>query len=221
MSSSARMNKIPFRTFQQNVMAKQKRRSKTSLKSRLRRPVYFIPGAVLLLGLALSISSMVYGAHLEGSDSFCASCHTQPESRFFQRTQQQTSVDLASFHQTKDVRCIDCHSGPGVTGRMGAFLVGGKDLVAYLTHTDQQPAPLTVPIRDGNCLKCHADVTQTRSFNRHFHAFLPQWQAQDPNAASCVDCHSSHTTGGASSLQFLQEGPTSQVCQDCHSSLRR
>ncbi len=221
MSSAARMNRIPAPTCQKSVVSKHKRRSKTSLKARLRRPAYFIPGAVLLLALALSLSSMVYAAHLEGSDSFCASCHTQPESQYFERTQQQTSVDLASFHQTKDIRCIDCHSGSGVTGRVGAFMVGGKDLVAFLTHTDHQPAPLTVPIGDGNCLKCHSDVTQTRSFNRHFHAFLPQWQAQDPNAASCVDCHTSHTTGGDSSLQFLQEGPTGQVCQDCHGSFHR
>jgi predicted CXXCH cytochrome family protein len=202
-------------------VSKHSRRSKPSLAVRFRQPRYYVPGLVLLVGLALSLSAMIYGAHLEGSDAFCASCHTQPESQYFQRTQQTSSVDLASFHQTKATHCIDCHSGSGVTGRLGAFIVGGKDLVAFLTHTDHQPAPLTVPVGDGNCLKCHSDVTQTQSFNRHFHAFLPQWQAVDPNAATCVDCHTSHTTSGTSSLLFLVEAPTSQVCQDCHSSFSR
>lgn len=202
-------------------MTKRSRRSKPSLAVQLRQPRVLIPGLILLVGLVLSVSGMLYAAHLEGSDAFCASCHSQPETKYFQRTQQNKSVDLASFHQTKVTHCIDCHSGPGVTGRLGAFLVGGRDLVAYLTHTDTQPAPLTVPIGDHNCLKCHADVTQTQSFNRHFHAFLPQWQAADPNAATCVDCHTSHTTAGASSLMFLVDAPTTQVCQDCHRSFAR
>jgi predicted CXXCH cytochrome family protein len=200
-------------------MTKRSRRSKSGLANRFREPRYYVPGLVLLLALGLSLSGMLYAAHLEGSDTFCASCHTQPETKYFHRTQQNDTVDLASFHQTKAVHCIDCHSGPGVTGRLGAFFVGGKDLVAYLTHTDQQPAPLTVPIGDGNCLKCHSDVTQTTSFNRHFHRFLPRWQAVDPNAATCVDCHSSHTTAGTAALQYLIEAPTSQVCQDCHRSV--
>lgn len=202
-------------------MTKRSRRSQPSLASRLRQPRYYIPGLVLVVAAALSLSGMVYSAHLEGSDAFCASCHTQPESDYFQRTQQGQTVDLASFHQTKATNCIDCHSGQGVTGRLGAFFVGGKDLVAFVTHTDHQPAPLTVPVGDGNCLKCHSDVTQTTSFNRHFHAFLPQWQAVDPNAATCVDCHTSHTTDGSASLLFLVDAPTGRVCQDCHQSVAR
>ncbi|MGA9190635.1 MAG: NapC/NirT family cytochrome c [Anaerolineales bacterium] len=202
-------------------MTRRNRRAKPNLAARLRQPRYFIPGLILLLGLVFSISGMLYAAHLEGSDAFCASCHTQPETKYFQRTQQSQSVDLASFHQTKSVHCIDCHSGRGVTGRLGAFMVGGRDMIAYLTHTDTQPAPLTVPIGDVNCLKCHSDVTQTTSFNRHFHRFLPQWQAVDRNAATCVSCHTSHTTAGSASLQFLVNAPTSQVCQDCHSSFAR
>jgi predicted CXXCH cytochrome family protein len=200
-------------------MSKRKRRSKPSLAARFRQPRYYVPGLIVLIGLGLSLSGMVYAAHLEGSDAFCASCHTQPESQYYQRTQKTASVDLASFHQTKSTHCIDCHSGPGITGRLGAFLVGGKDLVAFVTHTDQQPAPLTVPVGDSNCLKCHAAVTQTRNFNRHFHAFLPRWQAVDPNAATCVDCHTSHTTAGKASVQFLIDSPTARVCQACHQSI--
>ena len=199
-------------------MSKHNRRKKPSLAARFHQPRYYVPGLILLVAAVLSLSGMLYAAHLEGSDAFCASCHTQPESQYFQRTQQTDSVDLASFHQTKATHCIDCHSGPGITGRLGAFMVGGGDLVAFLTHTARQPAPLTVPIGDGNCLKCHSDVTQTKSFNRHFHAFLPRWQAVDRNAATCVDCHTAHTTDGASNVMFLVDAPTTKVCQDCHQS---
>jgi predicted CXXCH cytochrome family protein len=201
-------------------MAKTKTKRERSLLTRWRRSWTFVPGLIALAGLGLAVSGMVYAAHLEGSDAFCASCHTQPESQYFDRSQASGPVDLASFHRSKATNCIDCHSGAGVTGRLGAFLVGGHDLIAFVTHTDTQPAPLTVPIGDSHCLKCHADVVQTRDFNRHFHAFLPQWQAQDPNAATCVDCHSAHTLTGAADVMYLVENPTTQVCQTCHNSFR-
>lgn len=181
---------------------------------------WFIPSLLMIVGLGTAVSSMLVGAHLEASDAFCASCHTQPESQYFDRSQAQAPVDLASYHRSQATNCIDCHSGSGLTGRLGAFMVGGHDLIAYMTHTDTQPAPLTVPIGDHNCLKCHADVVQTRSFDRHFHAFLPQWQAADPNAATCVACHSGHTTSGAANVMYLIESPTTQVCQACHQSFQ-
>jgi predicted CXXCH cytochrome family protein len=201
-------------------MPRKTRRKRTSFWILWRQSRFFIPGIILIAGLGLAVSGMVYAAQLEGSDAFCASCHSQPESQYFDRSQASTPVDLASFHREKATNCIDCHSGRGVTGRIGAFMVGGHDLIAFVTHTDTQPAPLTVPIGDSNCLKCHADVVQTRDFNRHFHAFLPQWQAQDPHAATCVSCHSAHTTAGTADLMYLVENPTTQVCQTCHQSFR-
>jgi predicted CXXCH cytochrome family protein len=169
-------------------------------------------GIVLLLTTGILLTA----AHLEENDGFCASCHSQPETTFFQRTQTTDAVDLASSHYTHQVKCIDCHSGPGVTGRLGAMRVGAGDLIAFATHTDTQPAPLTVPIDDANCLKCHPDVANTRDFNRHFHAFLSRWQAIDKTAATCVDCHSAHSTDGSASLGFLQQARTERVCQRCH-----
>src|SRR5574341_2130323 len=119
----------------------------------------------LILGL-LAVGGGIFfsAAHMEENDAFCASCHTQPESTYFNRSQAAQAVDVASFHHGQSVRCIDCHSGSGLVGRMGGMLVGAGDLLAFVTHTAQQPAPLTVPIRDENCLKCHADTPRTRQF---------------------------------------------------------
>lgn len=198
-----------------------RRRSAPKRKVRsFRSKSVWIPGVILAVGLLFAGASLAYGAHLEESDAFCASCHTQPETKYFQRRLQNPATDLANFHYAKGVKCIDCHSGGGVVGRVQGEMVGAKDLAAFLTHTDVQPAVLTVPIGDGNCLKCHGNVEATQDFNRHFHAFLPRWQAIDPNAASCVDCHSSHTTDGSPSLQFLEQNRTEQVCNDCHRALR-
>lgn len=183
---------------------------------KLRWPVWAALGAVLLFAGA----GIATGATLEERDGFCASCHTQPESTFFERTQA-AAVDLASKHQASwATRCIDCHSGPGVSGRASAMALGARDLATWVTHTDQQPAPLTVPISDATCLKCHADVPATQDFNRHFHAFLARWQGLDPNAATCVSCHTGHSTDGDPSLGYLQQDRTQQVCNSCHQVLR-
>ncbi len=175
------------------------------------------PMAIVLVLIFAGGSGFVTIKHVEDKDAFCASCHTQPETTYFQRTGAATPVDLATQHHNQAAtNCIDCHSGPGTTGRIGAMMVGAGDLFAYVTGRARQPAPLTVPIADANCLKCHTDVATTRDFNRHFHALLSRWQAIDKNAATCVDCHSAHTTTGTASLVFLERTQTEQVCERCH-----
>ncbi len=167
----------------------------------------------------LALAAFITGDQLENHDSFCASCHSQPETTYYQRSLAPKPVDLASWHWTKATRCIDCHSGKGLTGRLGAMMVGAGDLFAWVSGTAHQPAPLLVPIGDGNCLKCHSDVPATQDFNLHFHAFLTQWQANDPNAGSCVSCHSSHTTDGDPNSQFLTAQRVQPVCEACHAAL--
>jgi nitrate/TMAO reductase-like tetraheme cytochrome c subunit len=147
-----------------------------------------IPIVVAAVLLVLAGGGFAFAATQEENNSFCASCHTQPESTFFQRFQAGTAVDLASSHMQLQtpVRCIDCHSGQGVTGRVSAMLVGAKNAAAWFSGTAVQPAPLTVAISDANCLKCHSAVTGQTDQNNHFHGFLSRWQAADPNAATCV-----------------------------------
>jgi predicted CXXCH cytochrome family protein len=177
-----------------------------------------IPAAVVLL---LAIGGFGFAASMEENNSFCASCHTQPESTFFQRSQTAGPVDLATMHNSKAVKCIDCHSGSGVTGRVEAMLLGARNAAALYTHTAQQPATLTVPIRDNNCLKCHQNtVSGQPDFNNHFHLFLSRWQAADPNAAGCVTCHASHSTDVEAGIDYLNRTNTEQVCQSCHQVLR-
>ena len=189
-------------------------------RSRKRRVAAIGLGLVVVV-LALGSGGFVFAAHLEENDAFCASCHSQPESTYFDRTQAAGPVDLASSHHAKSqpVTCIDCHAGPGLAGRLAAMTIGAGDLFHYVTNTAKQPAPLTVPIGDVNCLKCHADVAQTRDFNQHFHAFLSRWQALDKNAATCVDCHTAHNTDGEAGLMFLQRDHTLSICQNCHNRI--
>ena len=175
--------------------------------------VWLAAGVAVLL---LTASTFAYGAHLENNDRFCASCHTQPESTFVTRAQG-SSLDLASAHSAKGVGCIACHSGDGAAGRLDAVLLGVRDLAAYVRSDYPQPAILTHPIADVNCLKCHQEVLQNRTFDNHFHLFLPQWQAVAPQtAASCVACHTSHATDGERQLGWLNKPRTVAQCDACH-----
>jgi hypothetical protein len=177
--------------------------------------VIIVPLVLVVLGAATAVTAMQFENH----DDFCASCHSEPEQTYYQR-ETGTPTDLASFHNPKDVRCIDCHSGPGlIPGRISAFTLGVKDLVAWTTGNAKQPAVHTRPIDDANCLKCHQQITQQRDFNNHFHVFLSRWQARDTNAATCVTCHQSHQTNGEAQLAFLNRDHTVGVCQSCHQAL--
>ena len=209
-------------------MSHQKRRvQKSSKKSFFRKSRSWFGGALLLLVLApllIGGSSVALGAHLENNDAFCASCHTEPESTYVQRiseTRNQSAPvkDLATFHAVSDgaTRCIDCHSGGGLSGRIDAMKLGARDLSSYMQGNYAQPAPLTQAVSNSHCTKCHATYADDRSFNNHFHFLLPRWQQfQGDQAASCVDCHSSHTQDGQVQIAFLNEDRTVAQCNACH-----
>lgn len=168
----------------------------------------------VVFGLAIPLTAMQFENH----NSFCASCHTQGEQTFYDRSLKATPVDLASMHNSKgQARCIDCHTGPGIIGRYGGLFAGSTDLISYFSGHYPQPAALEEPYPDANCLKCHADITQKQDFQNHFHVFLPRWQAIDKNAATCVSCHLSHDTNGDVKIGFLNQQTTIQVCEHCHS----
>ncbi len=191
--------------------------------------------------IVLSVGGFAFAATQESQDAFCASCHTQPESTYLQRSTVVQAVDLASFHTAQSTRCIDCHSGEGIFGRMSAELMGARNAVLWYTGNAVQPARLTFPIGDQNCLKCHQDVTQAlftpqeqitvpgaRTGGRgeegranHWHQFLARWQAASSTAGSCVSCHSGHATGSTSQAGFMNSQTVQAVCDACHQVLRR
>ncbi len=210
-----------------------------SRQKRLRLiPALLIAAIVVLF---LGAGGFVFAATQESNDPFCASCHTQPESTFVQRTTS-TPVDLASFHATQQTRCIDCHSGQGVFGRMQAELMGARNAVKWYTGTAVQPAVANTPVSNDNCLKCHQTI-MNRGFiaketitvpgassgegrreagrPNHWHEFLPRWQAADANAATCVTCHSGHMTTGDAQTGFMANQTVQAQCNACHQSIRR
>ncbi len=176
-----------------------------------------------MIGLVLAIfagtASTAYGLNLENHDDFCASCHTQPETKYYQQSRDQNAATLAAFHATKSVRCIDCHSGGSPFGRIEGLTQGTQDLLSYYSGHYHSPAITTNKLSDDSCLKCHGEILGQGDFNNHFHLFLSRWQSVDPNAGGCVDCHQGHPTAAATQ-QYLSNAPVQAVCQQCHAVLR-
>ena len=184
------------------------------------RKILLIAGAVIagmiLFGLIIPVTAMQFENH----NGFCASCHTEGEQTFYDRSTASTPVDLASIHNIKgQSRCIDCHTGPGILGRYMGLTAGATDLISYFSGHYPQPAALEEPYPDANCLKCHADFAQNQEFNNHYHIFLPRWQSMDKNAATCVSCHLSHDAQGDIRFAFLNQKTTLAVCEKCHAAL--
>lgn len=192
------------------------RTRRTAPRKRIVIPTAVIVAAVALLLIA--VGGTAYSINLENHDAFCASCHTQPETKFVQEESDTSSASLAAFHAGKEVRCIDCHSGAGALGRAVGLMQGGQDLIAYASGRYHNPAITTNPIQDPSCIKCHGETMTRQTFDNHFHVFLPRWQAMDSNAAHCVDCHASHGTATADQ-GYLIQAAVEPVCQRCHQTL--
>jgi predicted CXXCH cytochrome family protein len=209
---------VPSR-HQKRKLAEQQRRKR--LINRLISRFFRFPlMLVFIVPVVLFAGSFGVAAQQEENNAFCASCHTQPESTYYQRSLTSAAVDMASNHQTThSTKCIDCHSGNGLSGRLSAISMGAKNAFLFYTKTAIQPAPLTNPIDDGNCIKCHSSTLAETDFNHHFHAFLVRWQTVDPTASKCVDCHSAHTIDGDPTQAFLNTQRAEAVCQRCHSVL--
>ena len=206
-----------------------------------KRSFWFTWGAVgiVTLGIIIAAGGFTYGASQEAHDPFCASCHTEPETTFVGRSTATQAVDLASYHTAQQTRCIDCHSGAGVTGRIQAEMLGARNMLAWYMHTAVQPAKMTYQLQDGNCLKCHQDVVQrgytpkqtvrltgisTRGGDEagpnHWHELMASWQTRSATAGTCASCHLGHSTDGDAQSGFEVAKTTRAQCDACHQALR-
>ncbi len=186
-----------------------------------------ITAVVLFLALFAAAGAYTYGVHLESQDAFCASCHTEPESTYYQQTQTAEPSTLAAFHSAKDTRCIDCHSEKGFTGRLKAMVTGARDMLAYRTGRYQQPAKTTRPLGNDSCTKCHVMSTfpaSEEAINQgpqsHYHATAlnQAWQQWGGPINTCTVCHPAHRQGdpaqGFTTIARVERG-----CQMCHNVL--
>jgi len=182
--------------------------------------------------LVMGAGGLTTAIKLENRDSFCAACHTQPETSFYQRTQS-TPLDMASAHSqnTMAVRCIDCHSGAGAAGRIFSLKQGAGDLAAYISGNYLNPAVTTKPLGDRACTKCHTqpdiDLTQANTSlvsksasHFHFNAYINEWLVREPKpAGSCAACHPAHDLQADEANAYLVNRLVQENCEACHAAL--
>ncbi len=178
--------------------------------------------AIIAAG-ALAIAGIGGALALENQDAFCASCHTQPETTYYQRSIQSNATDLAAFHTKKETHCIDCHSASGTFGRASGLTQGAHDLANFVRGAYHSPAITTNPLGDDLCVKCHTKIYERprgagKAGLNHYHFYLLEWQAADIDAARCITCHVPHTMA-LESMKFMNQGKLGQLCEDCHTAL--
>lgn len=188
---------------------------------------------LLVVGVAAVIGGVSVVSANEQSDSFCISCHTEPESTYYARFQNAiggSGQDLASFHHRQlyprnspagtNIRCIDCHVGEGLIGRGIVVSLAAWDAVKYVTGTDTQPAKVVFTIQNEGCIKCHEQQVKVNLdkpikpflIDNHFHYKL--FESGAPSEA-CVACHLGHR-GGTETNAFQFRDVIIPVCEDCH-----
>ncbi len=163
-------------------------------------------------GLAIVLlTTAAVTTRMEENNAFCASCHTEPETTYYQRTLAEP-VDLASAHAPEGVFCIDCHSGEGVIGRVDALTLGAKNVLVYLSGQHEVPTAEDATIHTDHCTKCHSDLLAELNASDHYHFFTPEWD--EPTA--CATCHPAHPTGHNPDTSYTDRATMDAVCIACH-----
>jgi len=160
--------------------------------------ILIIAAVVLIVGAG---SGYVY----VGSNNFCAyKCH-QMETR--------AAIWKKSTH--KDIKCITCHSEPGIIGEFKAHVEGVKYLKSFVkgktTHltifaTRRNPARLK------SCIHCHpadklSEETEIIRIDHNVHIVK--------NDYLCTDCHQD-MIHGTHSFEVNMSIPKEKNCIGCH-----
>lgn len=125
---------------------------------------------------------------------------------------------LAVFHAGIDTRCIDCHSKPGIPGRIWAQLGGLHNLLAFRSGNYRDPSTTTRPVGDGGCSKCHRDITWVSERPGHYHSpeLRRRWRSFDGPANTCQACHPSHEEEPFSVEDIMTTQRLEEQCDACH-----
>jgi predicted CXXCH cytochrome family protein len=164
---------------------------------------------------------------LEQENDFCNACHLTPAQPLHERIRHdfeaRPAPNLASAHAAAGnderpdgrFRCIDCHGGASVVGRVRVKALAAKDALVYLTGDFTEPEDMRWPLWDEDCSKCHARFEPTSGEGAEpFHA-VPLHNTDFE--VRCVECHASHEAGGNAEAYHLDAARLKPLCARCHS----
>jgi hypothetical protein len=185
--------------------------------------------------LVLGVGGFVTASALEEHDTFCTSCHTVPETTYFNRAYvaldnpqtQVTDLATAHYHLSQQENkpafsCISCHRGDASLGqRISTLALAGRDTLIYVLgkedptiekeHTKEGWLP------NAACVSCHTDTLLTlKGLDNHFHTHLPQAAAALANGGTLIVSEAHQNEKDRLMALGLQTVNTPLVCSDCH-----
>ncbi len=116
----------------------------------------------------------------------------------------------------REFRCIDCHGGTSLRGRLRVKAVSVRDAFWYGVGRFEEPQQMRSPLWDEDCAKCHERFDEAGPAeweSPRFHQ-LPVHNAE--LGVGCVECHQSHEAGGDPEAWFIAADHTRAQCARCH-----
>jgi len=183
----------------------------------------------LVLGCAvLAPLGWLATERLEARNDFCNACHL-PSGEPLHRAIRDDFVSLpastlAAAHATAGnaeradggFRCIDCHGGASIIGRVRVKALAAKDALAWATGRFEEPAGMRWPLWDEDCRQCHAEFDPPVREAWQSPAFHELAVHNVELGVNCVECHASHERSAPIAPYFLDAVRVRSQCARCH-----
>lgn len=154
----------------------------------------------IVLGV-LTITFFSFTMAYSSKPEFCAGCHAM-----------KAAYEQSKKTTHKDVGCLSCHQGPGISGVLIEKLELAEVVIA---QTGIIGKVTSAPVSNEACLRCHKDVvTEITTVG------TIRVKHKEPLEASykCTDCHFSGKTIHAKKRSLDKFGMSR--CVDCHNNKR-
>jgi len=185
--------------------------------------------AAAVLGASLAAAGWAVSDHLEQDNDFCNACHLSEEMPLHLEIRRdfdaRPAASLAGAHAAAGaahrddgaLRCIDCHGGTSLAGRVRVKALAAKDAFFYGIGRFEEPQAMRWPLWDEDCRKCHASFEERRPESWRSPGFHELAVHNAELGVGCVECHRVHETGGDPDVHFLDTGAVRAQCARCHS----
>jgi formate-dependent nitrite reductase cytochrome c552 subunit len=190
-----------------------------------------VVGALLAAAVA-GPAGWVASDRLERDNEFCVACHLPDGTRLHAGKREDLGdwppATLAAAHGMAGVRefdairpfrCIDCHGGTGVAGRVRVKILSAKDAFWYAVGRFEEPTAMRWPLEDADCRRCHARFDERGRAAGVDPAFHELAVHNAELGVACVDCHLVHDEGGLADHDFLHPEHVRARCAGCHPEL--
>jgi hypothetical protein len=179
--------------------------------------------------LAAAPAGFVASDRLEQRNEFCSSCHLEPGVPLHREIRSDfdaaVPASLAAAHaragveasgSQREFRCIDCHGGTSLVGRLRVKAVAARDAFWYVMGRFEEPRRMRAPLWDEDCAKCHPRFDESEPEEWESPRFHQLAVHNTELGVACVECHRSHEQGGDPEAWFVSAAHVRTQCARCH-----